>query len=116
MSFMDTAVKNTLALMARKRLDQAELARLTGESPQNIYNWLKGRKRIPGDKIFIVAKALGVTADDLWGGREKQHIGVNESPAGYSKTQESTLLADIKKLDDESRLHVAAIIRLLANR
>ncbi len=113
---MDTAVKNTLALMARKHIDQAELARLTSESPQNIYNWLKGRKRIPGDKIFVVAKALDVTADELRHGGEKTHLGTNEPSANYDKMQEAAILSSIKKLDEESRRHVLAIIRLLAGR
>lgn len=113
---MDTAVKKTLALMASQHLEQADLARLTGESPQNIHNWLKGRKRIPGDKIFVVAKALGVTADELRYGDEKPHIGIAEQPSIYDAGYEKAVLADIKKLDEESRRHVLAIIRLLVSR
>ena len=90
-------------------LTQADLARRIGESQQVLNNWRR-RGAIPGRKLANVARALGVTVEELLtdkrpGGRAG---GVKEVPGSYD-VDTLRLAAAIQSLAPQDRAHLQAI-------
>lgn len=111
--FMDEIVGRTLRLLEKSGIKKADLAKKIDVSAQNVNNWLVRRGHIPGDKIFDIAKALGVSADYLRYGEERRGkpTHLKESVAPYN---EEDIISNLRELDASARMHVLAIIRLLA--
>jgi DNA-binding transcriptional regulator YiaG len=58
----------------------AEFARQIGESPQVVNNWIK-RGRIPGEKHYAVAKAIGTTVEWIIEGERSSALKTGEAIA-----------------------------------
>lgn len=66
-------------LIRRKGSNQRKFALEIGVTPQSVNAWVKGKKRIDQENLPIVAKALGVTVDELLG-NEMPNATAIESP------------------------------------
>ena len=66
--------RNFARLLDEKDITPAQVARMTGIPLGNIYNYRNGGK-VPvvprADTLYRLAKVLGVTMDELYGGEEQ---------------------------------------------
>ncbi|MGH8592596.1 MAG: helix-turn-helix transcriptional regulator [Gammaproteobacteria bacterium] len=85
-------------------LTQAELAKRIGESQQVVNNW-KRRGAIPGRKLAKVARALGVTVEEILTG---QRPGADE-PADFDPDTLRWARA-FQLLSAQDRAHVQAVV------
>lgn len=105
---MGDEVQRILELARGLGLTKAELARRIGESQQVLNNWRR-RGAIPGRKLVKVARALGVTVEELVA--RKGHgggQGVKEDPGSYDPDTLRVAQA-IQSLSPEDRAHVRAV-------
>jgi len=96
-------VHRMLELARSRDLTQAELAKRVGESQQVVNNW-KRRGAIPGRKLAKVARALGVTVEEIVTG---QRPGADE-PADLDPDT-VRLARAFQLLSPRDRAHVQAV-------
>jgi transcriptional regulator with XRE-family HTH domain len=96
-------VHRMLELARSRDLTQAELAKRVGESQQVVNNW-KRRGAIPGRKLAKVARALGVTVEEIVTG---QRPGADE-PADFDPDT-LRLARAFQLLSPRDRAHVQAV-------
>jgi len=79
---MNTLAKRLAQAREQKGLNQSELARALGLSPQAVQNWESGKSSPRGSRLAEVASMLGVTAEHLITGRilENAHREVKATP------------------------------------
>jgi transcriptional regulator with XRE-family HTH domain len=68
---MSAFAKNLKRLRALAGLSQSGLAEKAGVSLRNLQNWEQGHREPRLDMILPLARALGVTADELLAGGEE---------------------------------------------
>jgi len=71
---MNTLAKRLARARECKGLNQSELARALGLSPQAVQNWESGKSSPRGSRLAEVASVLGVTAEHLITGRMAESI------------------------------------------
>jgi transcriptional regulator with XRE-family HTH domain len=96
-------------------LSQAELARLIGESQQNVAFWEQSDKPPRSDVLFAMAQHLGVTVEDLLGvkrpGKKCGPVGktqkVFEEVAKLPRRQQDKIIEIVSALLDQFRKKVS---------
>lgn len=53
-------------LLKRAKMTQAELARRTGYSPQQVSNWVNNREKIPWDAALNISYVLSCHMEELY--------------------------------------------------
>jgi len=69
-------------IIDEKCLKQSAVARAAGYDPKKFNALLRGRKRLTSDDVVPICKALGVTPNELFAGREP---GRPPRPAGQER-------------------------------
>ncbi len=68
-------------LLKEKGLRPADISKQTGISPSVFSDWKKGRYELKGDKLKLVADALGVSVDYLMTGNIQRDMGAAQMTA-----------------------------------
>lgn len=102
--------KNIRKYRLENKMTQDDLAKLTGYTDRSsIAKIEQGGVDLPQSKIMIFAKALNVDAGTLMG-----NTGINPDNLKFSlRSDESTLLADYRKLNAEGKQQALQQIRNL---
>ena len=93
---MEQFVERLAYAMARKQINQADLARLSGISKGSISNYLSGRWAPKGNNIYKLAQVLDVSP--LWLDGHTDHIGgiqASASSAPFLHTAQQDLQKEI---------------------
>lgn len=91
--------------MTSRKMSQAELSRQSGVSKSSLSRYLNGDD-IPASKLGAIAKALGVSVDDMMGIRN----------AAYLNPSEHNLIALFRSMDAVGREHLLENAAFLAER
>jgi len=86
---MNTLAKRLARAREFKGLNQSELARALGLSPQAVQNWESGKSSPRGSRLAEVASVLGVTAEHLITGSipestPRTNVGIVPSPYAFN--------------------------------
>ena len=99
-------------LLNERQMSAAELARRTGLSEAAISGYLNGKKEPRGAQSISIAKALGISLDELW------QTGYSIEVEGNKVTvtvKERELLESLRRLNDDGMQKAAVYITDLLN-
>jgi len=100
--------ENLKSELSYKGILVKELASITGISKKTLDNYLNARGYVPSADVAVrIAHALGVTVEYLVTGEEITPAKTSQGP------EIKELIQDFKRLDEENRKLIKAIIQLL---
>ena len=102
--YEDFFPKRLAQLRNKKGVSARDMSLSLGQS-ENYINMIENKKSFPSMAVFFyICNYLGITPQDFF---EKE----NDNPVSVNK-----IMADLKKLDDDSLTHIAGVIKNLANK
>lgn len=105
--------KNIEAARLRLGLNQSELARLLGVSPQSVQQWEAGETEPRRKRIQAIAECLNTTVAEIEFGTSLTKV---EKPTAKLSETESVLITAFRKMDESMQKNLLLIIESLAVR
>lgn len=97
------------SLMNSKGITAYKMSKETGISDSLIGYWRKGERVPSAENLILISKYLGISIDYLLTGRKTE-----PEPTSELTEEDKSILSFFHELSDETKIHVLAIISMLA--